>query len=84
VNPRFQIHLTPDYKSGNSSSTEGKAPASFDEYDGCALIEVPTLEHLQKALADEYYVNTIAVDEGKFIDKEDGFLSGVGEVNRVL
>jgi hypothetical protein len=48
-------------------------------YDGCGIIEAPTMEAFAAAFEDPYYINVISPDEDTFVDKNLGALRAKGE-----
>ena len=65
-------------------ATDPSAHVSLEEYDGCAVFEVLDLDAFAEAFKDPYYLDTIAPDEVKFIDKKVGILRARGEVKTII
>lgn len=55
-----------------------------EEYDGAAVIEVPSFEVFAAAFKDPYYINTIEPDERRFIDKKVGVMRVRAEVKQII
>ena len=63
---------------------ESKSESPLAEFDGCAIMEVPSFEVFAAAFSDEYYINVIAPDEERFIDKQVGVNRTRGEVKKIM
>lgn len=44
-------------------------PLAVMDFDGAVIWEIPSLEHFLNAFNDPYYLNVIAPDEDRFLDK---------------
>lgn len=82
----LQNHLKPALKANaqpiGPESTDSSL--SLNEWDGCAVIEVHSLEGFAAAFKDPYYLNVIAPDEDKFVNKKLGVLRARGEVKQII
>ncbi|KAI0166110.1 EthD domain-containing protein [Xylariaceae sp. FL1272] len=79
-----QIHLRPELNRAAPIGPESKEKSALGDYDGCAIMEITSFDQLVEAFNDAYYVNHIAADEARFIDKKIGVVRARGEVNRVI
>jgi len=86
-----QVHLRRQYKDGAQAIGPEKRPAGgaaaaaapLDDYDGCALFEIDSIERFSAAFEDEYYKTTIEPDERRFIDKQVGVMRVWGDVRKI-
>ncbi|KAI1268324.1 EthD domain-containing protein [Xylariaceae sp. FL1019] len=79
-----QVHLKPELNTVAPIGPESKEESPLAGYDGCAIMEISNFDQFAEAFKDDYYVNQIAADEAKFIDKKVGVVRARGEVNRVI
>lgn len=80
-----QIHLLPSINAERASvGPENKANTGLENWDGCATFELESIEVFEAAFRDPYYLDVIAKDEDKFVDKAAGVMRRRGELNRVI
>ena len=80
-----QIHLLPSINANRAAvGPESTSNTELEKWDGCATFELKSLEAFEAACRDPYYLEVIAKDEDKFVDKAAGVTGRRGELNRIV
>ncbi|KIH90559.1 hypothetical protein SPBR_01046 [Sporothrix brasiliensis 5110] len=81
-----QIHLYPALNANRTVVGPERAGRNteLENWDGCAVFEIESLERFEAAFEDPYYKDVIAKDEEQFIDKAAGVMRRRGELNRII
>ncbi|KAL1894242.1 hypothetical protein Sste5346_006028 [Sporothrix stenoceras] len=81
-----QIHLYPALNANRAVVGPELAGQNteLENWDGCAVFELESLEKFEAAFQDPYYKDLISKDEEQFIDKSAGVMRRRGELNRII
>ncbi|CAK7217844.1 hypothetical protein SCUCBS95973_003284 [Sporothrix curviconia] len=81
-----QIHLYPALNANRAVVGPEIAGRNteLENWDGCAIFELESLEKFEAAFQDPYYKDLIAKDEEAFVDKAAGVMRRRGELNRII
>lgn len=86
VTTKLQIHLYPALNANRvvvGPEIAGRN-TELENWDGCAVFELESLEKFEAAFQDPYYKTLIAEDELKFVDKAAGVMRRRGEKNQII
>lgn len=82
----LQIHLYPALNANRAVVGPEIAGRNteLENWDGCAVFELESLEKFEAAFQDPYYKDLISKDEEQFVDKAAGVMRRRGELNRII
>ena len=80
-----QFHTPPDMNIGVAPvGPENPGNNALEEWDGCAVFELESLERFEAAFKDPYYIDTIEPDERNFVNKKEGIMGARGRVKTIV
>ncbi|KAI6779742.1 uncharacterized protein J7T54_005772 [Emericellopsis cladophorae] len=79
-----QVHATQELKQSAKPIGPESSSNVLLEYDGAAIIQIPSFSVFETAFQDEYYKTVIAEDELRFLDKEAGVVRTRGEAKHIV
>ncbi|KAF9875571.1 hypothetical protein CkaCkLH20_06952 [Colletotrichum karsti] len=80
-----QVHSAEAMNKGTAPiGPESSDANKLEEFDGCAVFELPSFDVFAAAFKDEYYLQVIEPDEKNFIDKKAGVVRSRGDMKKIL
>ena len=79
-----KVHATQELKQSAKPIGPESSTNALLEYDGAAIIQIPSFSVFETAFQDEYYKTVIAEDELRFLDRETGVVRTRGEAKHIV